>query len=816
MIHVNRAARSLLLRCISPFVLVLAATGVRVLLDPVLADRAPLSTFYAAVAIAAWYGGFWPAIVTLLLGAIAADYFFMSPQHMFEVVNPQDRVSLWLYLTVGMIIAGFTQSLRGAHRRAEQRSTELAEVQQQLRDRIERLADVEQRVRAVVDHVVDGIITISEQCVVESFNPAAERIFGYKAEEVIGRNVNMLMPEPYHSQHDSYVANYRYTGQAKIIGIGREVMGRRKDGSVFPMDLAVSEFHLGSRRMFAGIVRDLGERKRAAQVFKFLADASTSLAALVDYESTLNKVARLAVPFFADWCTVDILESDGTLHRVGIAHIDPGMVLRATDVDRRSPPDMAAEHGPGRVVRSGMSELISEIQDEMLCQFTADEGQLEFLRSLGLKSVMSVPLEIRGKVLGVITFVAAESGHCYGPDDLAIAEDLAHRAAVALENARLYAEVKEGDRRKDEFLAMLAHELRNPLAPIRSGLDLLDMEGVDPETAAWARDMMKQQVQHMVRLVDDLLDVSRIMRGKVQLRREPVQLAEIIGRSVQTARPLIDAQGHQIILSVPHTPIWIEADPVRIAQVVANLLNNAAKYNDKPGHIWLTAERADTQAILRVRDDGIGIEKDLLPRVFDLFTQADRSIARSQGGLGIGLTLVRSLVERHGGTIEARSEGPGKGSEFIVRLPLLSRVPGSERRPGRHGEPRAEVETPHHRVLVVDDNVDAARTLSEIATLWHHDVHVAHNGVEALEAAKTYHPDVVLLDIGLPGMSGYQVAQELRRQPEFAQTMLIAITGYGQEEDRRRSREAGFNHHLVKPVTPDALYELLSVPANAG
>jgi len=797
-----RCARSFLVRYGSALVLVALATGLRMLLGPALADRAPLATYYAAVMVAGWYAGVGPAVATLLLGALASMCFFMSPAHSLAVPSLEDQASLWLYLTVGGTILGLTGSLRSGLGRAARRTDELAEI--------------EQRVRAVVEHVIDGIITINERGIIESFNPAAERIFGYPAEEVIGRNVHVLMPEPYHSRHDRYLRNYLRTGEAKIIGIGREVVGQRKDGSTFPMDLAVSEFRLGQQRMFAGIVRDISERKRAAQTVKFLADASASLAGLVDYESTLRKVAGLAVPFFADWCTVDVVGSDGALRRVATAHSDPNKVLPAQDVDERSPPSFGAARGPGHVARTGRSELITEVPDDVLEQWSKDPEQLRFLRSLGMRSAMSVPLQVRGKVLGVITFVAAESGHHYGPEDLALAEDLAHRAAVAVENARLYAEVKDADRRKDEFLAMLAHELRNPLAPIRSGLDLLDMKGVDPETASWARGMMKQQVQHMVRLVDDLLDVSRIMRGKIQLRKEPVQLAEVIGRGIQTARPLIEAQKHELVLSVSDGPLWIEADPVRIAQVVANLLNNAAKYNDKPGHIWVSVERQEERAVLRVGDDGIGIERDLLPRVFDLFTQADRSIARSQGGLGIGLTLVRSLVERHGGAIEARSEGPGKGAEFVVRLPLLAQAPRVAGQGDKNGKSRREgAQGPRHRVLVVDDNVDAARTLSEMAALWQHDVRVAHNGVEALETARNYRPDVVLLDIGLPGMSGYQVAQELRRQSEFATTTLIAITGYGQEEDRRRSREAGFNHHLVKPVTPDALEELLAVPATA-
>jgi PAS domain S-box-containing protein len=722
------------------------------------------------------------------------------------------RVSLAACLAVGTIIVVLTVFLRSLRRRVAQRNAAMAEVQEQLRQRMEQLADGEARVRSVIDHVIDGIITITEQGLVETFNPAAEHIFGYRADEVVGQNIKMLMPGPYREHHDQYLSHYMHTGQAKIIGIGREVVGRRKDGSTFPMDLAVSEFRLQQRRMFAGIVRDVSERKRAEQTFKFLADASTTLAALVDFDSTLKRVARLAVPFFADWCAVDMLEADGSVRRVAIVHSDPAKVEQTRQMEARYPLGALTMQGALKVVRSGRSELVTTITEATLAEFAQDEEHLKMLRGFGLTSFMCVPLEVRGKLLGALVFADAESRRHYAAADLTVAEDLAHRAAVAIENARLYAEVKEGDRRKDEFLAMLAHELRNPLAPIRSGLDLLGMEGCDAETASWARTMMQQQVQHMVRLVDDLLDVSRIMRGKIQLRKERVSLADVVARGVETARPLIDAQKHELVVSLPKEPVWLEADPVRMAQVLTNLLNNAAKYNDKPGHILLSGQCKGDEVIVRVLDDGMGIDAALLPRVFDLFTQADRSVARSQGGLGIGLTLVRSLVEKHGGSVQAFSEGPGKGSEFVIRLPALQ----DKATNGNGNKPEVQSHLGgaaiHRRVLVVDDNVDAARTFAEIATLWKHDVRVAYNGTTALELANSYHPDVVLLDIGLPGMSGYQVARQLRRQPEFAKTMIVAVTGYGQEEDRGRSRAAGFNHHLVKPVAPDVLQELLNLP----
>jgi PAS domain S-box-containing protein len=368
--------------------------------------------------------------------------------------------------------------------------------------------------------------------------------------------------------------------------------------------------------------------------------------------------------------------------------------------------------------------------------------------------------------------------------------------------------LKEADRRKDEFLAMLAHELRNPLAPIRNALHILKMRNADGVSLGQARDMMERQLQHLVRLVDDLLDVSRIMRNKITLRKERVPLRQLVERAVETAQPVIDAQGHILKVALPDDPIWMEADSVRLAQVIANLLNNAAKYTQRAGHIRLIAVREGDEIILKVEDNGIGIAPDLLPKVFDLFMQADRSLDRSQGGLGIGLTLVKRLVEMHGGHVEARSGGPGKGSEFIVRLPLASESTRIEEASPSTGIPPQ----PRRRILVVDDNVDAAESVAMIFRLLRQNVRVAHDGASALVLAEEFNPELIVLDIGLPGMDGYEVARRLRNENQSQPPFLVAMTGYGQDDDRQRSRSAGFDVHLVKPVDPEELRRLLSEP----
>ncbi|HYD83024.1 MAG TPA: ATP-binding protein, partial [Opitutus sp.] len=372
-------------------------------------------------------------------------------------------------------------------------------------------------------------------------------------------------------------------------------------------------------------------------------------------------------------------------------------------------------------------------------------------------------------------------------------------------------QLREADRRKDEFLAVLAHELRNPLAPIRNGLHLL--RAVDPQSsgAEQMRAMMERQVNHLVRLVDDLMELSRITTGKLELRKEPTELAAVVGSAVESSRPLMDAKGHRLRIHLPAEALRLNADPVRLAQVIANLLNNAAKYTHDRGEIVLETRRDADCAVVSVRDSGVGIPPDMLAHIFDKFTQVDTSYGRAQGGLGVGLSLARSLVELHGGSIEARSEGPGQGSEFIIRLPLAAwRNTAASVAPAVQGGARP---LPHasRRILVVDDNADAADSLGMLLEHMGHQVHVVNDGESALAAARAGRPDVMFLDISMPGMDGYTVASRLRMDPRLAKTRIVAMTGHGQEDDRRKSREAGFDAHVVKPVAPESLGELLKM-----
>jgi PAS domain S-box-containing protein len=384
--------------------------------------------------------------------------------------------------------------------------------------------------------------------------------------------------------------------------------------------------------------------------------------------------------------------------------------------------------------------------------------------------------------------------------------DITARKQSEAERERLLHQLRDQDRRKDEFLATLAHELRNPLAPLRNGLQVIQLAGADGMVEK-ARAMMERQLVQMTRLVDDLLDASRVTTGKLELRPERLDVRTVIDAALETSRPLIEQEGHQLSVTVPDVRCAVVGDPVRLAQVVSNLLTNSAKYTNRGGHIRLSAWQDDGWAVISVADNGIGIPREMLESVFAMFTQVDRTLERTSGGLGIGLSLVKGLVEMHGGTIEARSEGPGKGSEIVVRLPVApSEVPA----PVAHdAEPSPPTRTGQHRILVVDDNVDFAQSLGQILETLGHDVRTVYDGEAGLEMAREFRPRVVLCDIGLPKVNGYDAARRIRAEPWGERAVLVALTGWGHENDLKKSEAAGFDHHLVKPVDPDALVRLL-------
>jgi len=447
--------------------------------------------------------------------------------------------------------------------------------------------------------------------------------------------------------------------------------------------------------------------------------------------------------------------------------------------------------------------------------------ELDRLKGYKLGAVDYVYIPVVPEILRSKVSVLVEL-HCKRRELQSLNRSLEHanttlQAEKTRELEALNRTLKEADRHKDEFLAVLAHELRNPLAPIRNAVEIMRRSPISDPQLNWSRDVIERQVKHLSRLVDDLLDVSRITRGNINLNREPLAVGAIVARAIETVQPLVTEQQHELVVEMPDSTLEVEGDLTRLTQVLGNLLNNAAKYTDPGGRIELSVQRRDSHLEMRVRDTGIGIPEELLPRLFNLFTQVDGTTHRAQGGLGIGLALVRQLVHMHGGTVAASSAGATRGSEFVVLLPLRS---------PQMAEPASETEESSisngadkrgRRILLADDNRDALDSLAALLQCDGHEVHTAADGLEAFEMAASWRPDVMLLDIGMPKLDGYEVARRVRAQPWGTQTVLIALTGWGQDEDRRRSQEVGFNSHLVKPLDLDALAALLArLPAAAA
>ena len=436
----------------------------------------------------------------------------------------------------------------------------------------------------------------------------------------------------------------------------------------------------------------------------------------------------------------------------------------------------------------------------------SDQPMVRLVKGMGIRAYACNPLLAGDELLGTLSF-ASRTRETFEPEEIEFMETIAHYVTVAYLRWRLVEDLRAADRRKDEFLATLAHELRNPLAPIRTGLEVMRMAGDNPAAIARVRSTMERQVEQLVTLVNDLLDVSRITRGKLQLRKTRVELAEVVRSAMEASQPVISEGNHRLTLVMPGQPVFIEADPHRLAQVISNLLNNAAKYTDVPGEISLEVESGDSEVTVKVRDSGIGIPAGMLDKIFDMFTQIDSPGGGDYGGLGIGLTLVKSLVEMHGGIVRAESAGARHGSTFSFRLPVLA-----DSSPKEQGLPDAcNGKGVCRRVLVVDDNEAAAETLAMVVELMGHEVKIGRNGKEGLELAEVFLPQVVFMDLGMPVMDGWETTRRLRREEWGKKILVVALTGWGQEEDRRKTKEAGFDHHLVKPANPAAIRELLEL-----
>jgi signal transduction histidine kinase len=560
---------------------------------------------------------------------------------------------------------------------------------------------------------------------------------------------------------------------------------------------------------FAGERAAREAAEQARRRLELLAMAGTVLSGSLEPQATLHEIATLIVPDVADWCRVDLLDGDGILQRALAHHSDPAKATFAMDLVRRlhgrpeSPGTMAwaVETGLSHLARFDGPDGYDAIRDPAL---------REFSRAIGMRAYFVVPLIARSRTLGAMAVLQTESGRSFTQDDCALVAEIAQRAALALDNARLYVEAdqarreaEQANRAKDEFLAMLGHELRNPLAPIVTALHLMSMRG---ESATLGeRRIIARQVAHLSRLVDDLLDVSRITRGKIELRREVVDLAGVVDKAIELAQPLLERRERPIDLNLPGQPVRVEGDGVRLAQVVSNLLTNAAKFTPEDGSIRVCVRVDGAHAEVAVEDEGCGIAPSLLPHVFDLFVQGSQTLDRQSGGLGLGLTIVKTLVHMHRGSVTAHSAGLGHGARFVVRLPCAAQVAAPAAAPAIE----RNAATRRGRVLVVDDNADAAETLAALLENEGYELRTARDASAAFHALASFSADVAILDIGLPLMSGYDVARTLRADSRFPRLRLVALTGYGREPDRQRALESGFDEHLVKPVAAERLLEVL-------
>ncbi len=668
------------------------------------------------------------------------------------------------------------------------------------RDITERKLVEETRLRlaAIVESSDDAIISKDLNGTITSWNRAAERLYGYTAAEIVGKPISVIMPPDHQDDFQTIMQRLRRGERVEHY----ETVRVAKDGRRLDVSLTISPLRNAEGEIIGAskIAHDITGRKRTeaalqkqSERLRLLWEAAGVLLTADNPDAMLRGLlAKIGPHLGVDAYFNFVLNDNGDALRLASCEGIP--VETARTITR-------LEFGQaicGTVALHRQPIVANHIQ-------RSDDPKVQLIKSFGLRAYACNPLLAGDRLLGTLSF-ASRTKDQFDPDEVAFIETICHYATVAYERLRLLNELKEADRRKDEFLATLAHELRNPLAPVRNAVQVLRLKGPDQPELRWGRDVIERQVEYLTRLIDDLMDLTRITRNKLELRKQRIELSEVIKGAVETSRPTIEQCGHELTVTLPSQPIYLSGDVVRLAQVFLNLLNNAAKYTERGGRIWLTAERQGNDAVVRVKDTGVGIPAEKLPRLFEMFFQVDRTLERSQGGLGIGLALVRRLVELHGGRVEARSEGVGKGSEFLVYLPVLIEKPPQSQQPSGNGKTKAT----GLRILIVDDNRDAADSLAMLLRLTGNEVHTAYDSVEGVELAEQFRPDVVLLDIGMPRLNGYDACRRIREEEWGKDMVVIAMTGWGQEEDRRRTVEAGFNTHMIKPVDLTDLMKLLA------
>jgi PAS domain S-box-containing protein len=666
-----------------------------------------------------------------------------------------------------------------------------------------RAEELQVRLAAIVESSDDAIISKTIEGIITTWNPGAERLFKYSASEAIGEPITLIIPPERIDEERAILL--RLSRRERIqhyetIRVDR--FGRRLD-----ISLSVCPLVDSSGRVIgaAKVARDISEKRitiealrRSERRHRLLAEVGQAVQVYSTGEEITGAAARLLVEHLeVERCAYVETRSSGRLVIIGAA---------ARGVLSEERVESVATDSTSRVLAMGHNEpfVVADVEDDT--RITPEE--LEACSDAGIKAVMWVPLHRDGGLTAAMA-IYHTAPRPWSIDEIELVQIVADRCWEALERAKVSldlraseSQLKEADRKKDEFIALLAHELRNPLAPIRNGLEVLRLAD-DPRVRDDALDMMGRQLTHMVRLVDDLLDVARIARNKLELRRSHIQLADVVRNAVEASQPLFTQRGHKLEIALPHRPVLLDADSTRLSQVVANLLTNSAKYTERGGRIRLTGAIDGDQVEISVHDTGSGISRDDLPNIFAMFAQVDRTDDRSSGGLGIGLALVKALVEMHDGTVTAESAGLGHGSTFKVRLQTIAE-------PDAPAEPAPSDTTDpalRRRVLVVDDNVDAANSMSMMLRLLGHEARTAHDGLQAIEVTREFQPDVILMDLGMPRLNGYEAARQIR---EFdSNVRIVALTGWGQEPQRERSRTAGCDGHLIKPIDLAALRRIL-------
>ena len=786
----------------------------RAALTPWMGGAFPLATAFSAVAFMVWYGGPAPAVVTSVGCYLAAALIF--PQRFNQVLDSAftfaEALNFSVYMLTNVSIIVLGEAMRAAQIRLEAQQQRLSNTNLALENKVE----AQSLLAAIVASSDDAIVSLTLDGRITSWNKGAEKLFGYSAHEAVGKSIQLIVPPEGRAQVAEVLDRMRHGERVDHLEVERVC----KDGRRVNVSLTMSPVH-DRRGQIIGAsktARDITTRKqweanlvRSEEAQRLLVGIHDATRGLQDPAAVMRQiVTRVGEHFTVTRCAYGEV-SDDQQHMI----ITRGYTRDLPTVAGRYPLDTFGPLMAGEL-KAGRTVIISDVDHDPL---TDTPAARDTYQRMAIRALVCVPL-MRGGRLSAILVMCDSRPRAWTADEAQLLEQVAERTLYAVESARATESLRESmrqrqqavealseaDRRKDEFLATLAHELRNPLAPISSGLHILRTAGENPQAANTAREIMERQVAQMVRLVDDLLDVARITTGKVELRSAVMDIADAVRDAVETSRPLLESRGQRLSMQLPDVPVHVHADRTRLAQVFANLLNNSAKFSERGQPVSISVTREGADAVVRVRDAGAGITADALPKIFDMFGQADADLNRSRGGLGIGLSLVKRISEMHGGCVEARSDGPGRGSEFAVRIPALEHKQASVAPPPAVSRDTA----PKRRILVVDDNTDAAESLAALLAIHGHETRLAHDGLQAVEEARTFRPDVVFLDIGMPTLDGHETARRIRQEPWGRDMVLVALTGWGQVEDRRRSKEAGFNHHLVKPADPMTVQELIA------